>query len=119
MNGNLYIPLALIVIRFLLLLMVLVSPTILIVWSAFTRFGFTWRLLLVPVGGILGFVLMAIAGMYWCEYNIRLHERQTGPSEAGSFGGLGQAIISFICMILLGWIGSGFGAWWAMSHWLG
>lgn len=106
-------------IRFLLPVIILVSPTLVIIWSAFTRFGLTWRLMLIPVGGILGFVLMVIAGMYWCEYNIRLQERQTGPSEAGSFGGLGQAIMSFICMILLGWIVSGVGAWLIMTYFVG
>ena len=75
--------------------------------------------MLIPVGGIAGFVLMAIAAMYWCNYNFELHERQTGPSEAGSFGGLGQAIIALIAMALLGWIGSGLGAWLVARYWVG
>ncbi|MCB8766602.1 hypothetical protein L2E68_22610 [Planktothrix agardhii 1029] len=111
--------LAFIRIRFLLPLMVLLSPTLFILWGAFARFGLTWRLMLIPVGGIVGFVLMAIIGMYWCNYNFELHERQTGPSEAGSFGGLGQAIMAFIVMALLGWIGSGLGAWLVASYWVG
>jgi hypothetical protein len=111
--------LAFIRIRFLLPLMVLVSPTLFILWGAFARFGLTWRLLLIPVGGIVGFVLMAIAGMYLCNYNFELHERQTGPSEAGSLGGLGQAIMALIAMALLGWIGSGLGAWLVARYWVG
>ncbi len=111
--------LALIRIRVLLPLMVLVSPTLFILWGAFARFGLTWRLLLIPVGGIAGFVLMAIAGMYLCNYNFELDERQTGPSEAGSLGGLGQAIMALIAMALLGWIGSGLGAWLVARYWVG
>ncbi|VXD16800.1 hypothetical protein [Planktothrix paucivesiculata] len=99
-------------------LIILLSPSLLILWGAFARFGLTWRLLLIPVGGIVGFVLMAIAAMYLCNYNFELHERQTGPSEAGSLGGLGQAIMALIAMALLGWIGSGLGAWLVANYWV-
>ncbi|CAD5990225.1 hypothetical protein PCC9214_05744 [Planktothrix tepida] len=100
-------------------LIILLSPTLLILWGAVARFGLTWRLLLIPVGSIVGFVLMAIIGMYWCNYNFELDDRRTGPPEAGSFAGLGRLIIIFIVMVLLGWIGSGLGAWLVASYWLG
>jgi hypothetical protein len=99
-------------IPFLLLLMVLVSPTLLILLSAKARFGFTWNLLLIPVGGIVGFVLMAICGAYFYELIIWLNDRQTGPPESGAIGAAtGRAVMTFILMVLFGWIGSGFGAW--------
>lgn len=100
-------------------LIILLSPTLLILWVAVARFGLTWRLLLIPVGSIVGFVLMGIVGAYWCNYNFELDDRRTSPPEAGSFAGLGRLIIIFIVMVLLGWIGSGLGAWLVASYWLG
>lgn len=106
--------------RFLLPVIILVSPTLMIIWNAFTQYGFTWRLMLIPVGGIVGFILMAIAGGCFYEFMINLEDQRTGSPESGAIGAAtGRAIMSFICMILLGWIGSGFGAWLVMSHWLG
>ncbi|MBD2485569.1 hypothetical protein [Planktothrix sp. FACHB-1365] len=100
-------------------LIILLSPTLLILWGAVARFGLTWRLMLIPVGGIVGFVLMGIVGAYWCNYNFELDDHRTGPPEAGSFAGLGRLIIILIVMVLLGWIGSGLGAWLVASYWVG
>lgn len=100
-------------------LIILLSPTLLILWGAVARFGLTWRLVLIPVGGIVGFVLMGIVGAYWCNYNFELDDRRTSPPEAGSFAGLGRLIIIFIVMALLGWIGSGLGAWLVANYWVG
>jgi len=100
-------------------LIILLSPTLLILWGAVARFGLTWRLLLIPVGSIVGFVLMGIVGAYWCNYNFELDDRRTSPPEAGSFAGLGRLIIIFIVMVLLGWIGSGLGAWLVARYWVG
>jgi len=106
--------------RFLLPVIILVSPTLMIIWNAFARFGLTWRLMLISVGGIVGFILMAIAGGCFYEFMIKLEDQRTGPPESGAIGaGTGRAIISFIWMILLGWLGSGFGAWLIMTYWLG
>ncbi|MFM6192059.1 MAG: hypothetical protein ACKPEN_23590 [Planktothrix sp.] len=60
----------------------LLSPTLFILWGAIGRVGLTWSLLLIPVGGIVGFVLMAIAGNYFYEFMIWLEDRQTGPPES-------------------------------------
>lgn len=104
---------------FLLFLMVLISPTLLILWGAFARFGFTWSLLLIPVGAIVGFVLMAIAGAYFYGLIIWLNDRQTGPPPAGAIGAAtGRAIMMFILMGLFGWIGSELGAWLATNYWV-
>ena len=100
-------------------LIILLSPTLLILWGAVARFGLTWRLLLIPVGSIVGFLLMGIVGAYWCNYNFEVDDRRTGPPEAGSFAGLGRLIIILIVMVLLGWIGSGLGAWLVASYWVG
>lgn len=100
-------------------LIVLLSPTLLILLGAVARFGLTWRLLLIPAGSLVGFVLMAIVGAYWSNYNFELDDRRTSPPEAGSFAGLGRLIIIFIVMVLLGWIGSGLGAWLVASYWVG
>ncbi|MEA5515413.1 hypothetical protein [Nodularia sp. UHCC 0506] len=107
-------------IGFLLLFIVLISPTLLILWSALARFGFNWNLLLIPVGSIVGFVLMAIAGASLYEFIIWLNDRQTGSPPAGSLGaGTGRAILTFILMVLFGWIGSGIGAWLVRRYWVG
>lgn len=83
------------------------------------RVGLTWSLLLIPVGGIVGFVLMAITGMYLCEFNFWLDDRQTGPPESGEIGATtGRAIMTFIWMVVLGWIGSGVGAWLVTGYWV-
>lgn len=106
--------------RFLLPVIILVSPTLMIIWNAFARFGLIWRLMLIPVGGIVGFILMAIAGGCFYEFMIKLEDQRTGPPESGAIGtATGRAIMSFISMILLGWMGSGFGAWLIMTYWLG
>lgn len=103
--------------RFLLPLIILVSPTLMIIWNTFARFDLTWRLMLIPVGGIVGFVLMAITGGCFYEFMINLEDQRTGPPELGAIGAAtGRAIMSFIWMILFGWIGSGFGAWLVMSY---
>ncbi|MFM2064602.1 MAG: hypothetical protein RLZZ507_4273 [Cyanobacteriota bacterium] len=99
-------------IQFLLPLMVLASPTLFILWGAFNRFGFIWSLLLIPVGGMVGFILLAIAGASFYGYLIWLDDLKTGPPEAGSLGaGVGRGIMMFIMMFLFGWIGSGISAW--------
>jgi hypothetical protein len=99
-------------IPFLLLLMVLVSPTLLILLNAKARFGLTWSLLLIPVGGIVGFVLMAICGAYFYGLITWLNDIQTGPPEAGAIGAAtGRAIVTLIFMVLFGWVGSALGAW--------
>lgn len=106
-------------IRFLLPLIILLSPTLFILWGAMGRVGLTWSLLLIPVGGIVGFVLMAIAGACFYDFMIKLEDRRTGPPESGAIGAAtGRAIMSFIWMILLGWIGSGVGACWVTSYWV-
>jgi hypothetical protein len=104
-------------IKFLLLFMVLASPTLLILWDAKARFGLTWNLLLIPVGAIVGFVLMAIAGAYFYGLITWLNDRQTGPPPAGAIGAAtGRAIMTLILMVLFGWIGSGLGAWWIVER---
>ncbi|VXD13221.1 membrane hypothetical protein [Planktothrix paucivesiculata PCC 9631] len=106
-------------IQFLLPLVVLVSPTLFILWGAFARVGLSSRLLLIPVGGIVGFLLMAIAGASFYGFIIWLDDRKTGPPEAGAIGAAtGRAIMTFIWMVLLGWMGSGFGAWWVTIYWV-
>lgn len=105
-------------IGFLLLMIMLVSPTLLILWSAIERVGLTWSLLLIPTGAMTGAVVMAIVGACLYEFIIRLNDRQTGPPPAGAIGaGLGRAIMALILMVLFGWIGSGLGACW-VSHWI-
>jgi hypothetical protein len=107
-------------IRFLLPLIVLLSPTLLILWQAFVQYGLTWKLILIPVGSIAGFILMAIAGLYFYECMIKLEDQRTGPLESGAIGAAtGRAIMAFIWMILLGWIGSGVAAWLVMSYLFG
>ncbi|CAD5989496.1 hypothetical protein PCC9214_05584 [Planktothrix tepida] len=106
-------------IRFFLPLIILLSPTLFILWGAIVRVGLTWSLLLIPVGGIVGFVLMAIAGACFYDFMIKLEDRETGPPESGAIGAAtGRAIVSFIWMILLGWIGSGLGAWLVTGYWV-
>lgn len=96
----------------LLPLMVLASPTLFILWDAFNRFGLIWSLLLIPVGGMVGFILMAIAGACLYEFLIWLDDLKTDPPEVGSLGaGVGRGIMMFIMMFLFGWIGSGISAW--------
>ncbi|MBD2626016.1 hypothetical protein [Trichormus variabilis] len=104
-------------IPFLLPLMLLASPTLFILWGAFNRLGFIWSLLLIPVGGMVGFILMAIAGASFYGFLIWLDDRKTGLPEAGSLGAfVGRGIMSLIIMVLLGWIGSGISAWLVSSY---
>lgn len=79
--------------------------------AAGIRFGFTWSLLLIPVGGLFGFVLMEIGGAYFYGFIIWLDDHQSGPPPAGAIGAAtGRAIMMLILMVLFGWIGSGLGA---------
>ena len=104
-------------IGFLLLMMVLVSPTLLILWMTIDQIGLTWSLLLIPTGAMIGAVVMAIIGACLSAYNFWLDDRQTGLPPSGSFAGLGRGIVTLVLMVLLGWIGSGIGACGA-SHWI-
>ena len=105
------------IIYFLLFVMVLVSPTLLVLWSAIDRVGWTWSLLLIPAGAGIGAVVMAIIGGCLSTYSFWLDDLRTGPPGSGSFAGLGRAIVTLVLMVLLGWIGSGVGAYWA-SYWI-
>jgi hypothetical protein len=104
-------------IGFLFLAILLVSPTLLILWIAIDRVGLTWSLLLIPAGAMIGTVVMAIVGAYLSAYNVWLNDRENGLAPSGSMGGLGAAIMSLVFMVFFGWIGSGIGACWA-NHWI-
>ncbi|MBR8833000.1 MAG: hypothetical protein DSM106950_02885 [Stigonema ocellatum SAG 48.90 = DSM 106950] len=103
-------------IQFLLLLMVLISPTLLILSIAIATVGFNWRLLLIPIGAIVGAILLSMSGfclsylLYWKD-----HDKNYQP---GSMGGFGGGILTMMVMVLFGWIGSGFGACWVAKYWV-
>ncbi|WP_208344412.1 hypothetical protein [Aetokthonos hydrillicola] len=103
-------------IQFLLLLMVLISPTLLILGNAIAQVGLKWRLLLIPSGAIVGAIFMSILGfclsylLYWKE-----HDKNYQP---GSMGGVGGMILTMIVLVLFGWVGSGVGACWVAKYWV-
>lgn len=104
---------------YLLILMLLLSPTLIILWTTINRVGFIWSLLFIPLGAMTGFFLWGVGGAYFYTLLIWLEDRQTGSPEAGAIGAAtGRAIVEIILMILFGWIGSGFSAWWVASHWV-
>ncbi|MBR8832500.1 MAG: hypothetical protein DSM106950_00255 [Stigonema ocellatum SAG 48.90 = DSM 106950] len=101
-------------IQFLLPLMVLISPTLLILSMAIATVGFNWRLLLIPTGAMVGAILMSISSfyishlLYWKD-----HDKNYQP---GSMGGIGGGILTMMVMVLFGWVGSGFGACWVAKY---
>ena len=95
----------------ILALILLVSPTLIIILIALSQFGFVWSLLWIPTGSIIGGLLLAIAGAVFYTRQIEWEDRQTGPPESSAIGaGLGRAIVTLIFMVIFGWIGSSFGA---------
>jgi hypothetical protein len=102
----------------LLFLILLVSPTLIVLWVAIAHLGLVWSLLLIPLGAIGGAVLLGVGGGCLYEFLIMLEDRRTGLPESGSFGGLGRAIVELIIILLGGWIGSICGSWLVANFWL-
>lgn len=101
----------------ILALILLVSPTLIILSIALSQFGFVWSLLWIPTGSIIGGLLLAIAGAVFYTLQIQAEDRLTGPPESGAIGaGLGRTIVTLIFMVIFGWIGSGFGAFLALRY---
>ncbi|MFB2920080.1 hypothetical protein [Aerosakkonema funiforme] len=104
-------------IGFILVLILFVSPTLIILWSALSRVGFVWSLLWILAGSIIGGLLLAIAGAVFYGLLTAWDDRRTGPPEAGAISaGLGRTIVTLIFMVMFGWIGSGLGAFLAFNY---
>lgn len=101
----------------ILALIVFVSPTVIILLIALSQLGWVWGLLWVPTGSMIGGLLFAIIAAVLYTLQIQAEDRQTGPPESGAIGaGLGRSIVTLVFMAILGWIGSGLGAFVAFRY---
>jgi hypothetical protein len=104
---------------FILALMVLVSPTLVILGHAIQKVGWSWSLLWIVAGAIGGGILLANLGARFYGLLIERDDRKTGQPEAGAIGAAtGRAIVTLIWMVIFGWIGSGLGGFLACRYWV-
>ena len=104
-------------IGFILAFILFISPTLIILSIALSKFGLVWGLLWIPTGSIIGGLLMAIVGAMFYSRQIQEEDRQTGLPESGAIGaGLGRSIVTLVFMVIFGWIGSGCGAFLAFKY---